>query len=63
MNLDNEEKELWNNYNMVSAKHQEALDLNKILERELTIFQDKIFSLQNDNEFMKKLILHANENY
>jgi hypothetical protein len=61
--LDEQEKELWRNYNLLSDKFEAAQSRNRSLEGEFAKLQDSVLALQNDNDFMKKLIFHANENY
>lgn len=63
MKLDAQEKELWGNYNVVSAKYQDLAERHREAEEEVFALRESIFSLQKDNDFMKKLIFHANENY
>lgn len=61
--LDEQEKELWNNYNVLSDKLKDSQEQNRVLEKEFEKARDSMLSLQNDNDFMKKLIFYANENY
>lgn len=63
MKLDAQEKELWENYNLVSAKYQELAERSREGEEEVFALRGSLLALQNDNDFMKKLIFHANENY
>lgn len=63
MKLDAQEKELWGNYNLVSAKYQDLAEQHKETEEEVFALRGSLLALQNDNDFMKKLIFHANENY
>jgi chromosome segregation ATPase len=63
MKLDAQEKELWGNYNVVSTKYQDLAERHREAEEEVFALRESIFSLQKDNDFMKKLIFHANENY
>lgn len=37
--------------------------MNMILEAEIDALREKVIAVEKDNEFMKKLIFHANENY
>jgi hypothetical protein len=60
MKLDAQEKELWGNYNLVSAKYQDLSERHHEAEEEVLALRDSVFSLQKDNDFMKKLIFHAN---
>ena len=61
--LDKQEKQLWDNYNLVTEKYEELNERFKVMQGELKLANDSLLSLQNDNDFMKKLIFHANENY
>lgn len=60
MKLDAQEKELWQNYNLVSAKCQQLAERTREGEEEVSALRSSMLALQNDNDFMKKLIFHAN---
>ena len=60
MKLDAQEKELWGNYNLVSTKYQDLAERHRETEEEAFALRGSLLALQNDNEFMKKLIFHAN---
>jgi chromosome segregation ATPase len=63
MRLDRQEKELWSSYNALAGKFQEAQEKNRFMEGEFQLMKDSLTAAQNDNDFMKRLIFHANENY
>ena len=58
--LDAQEKELWGNYHLVTEKYEELSESQKKMEMELKTAKESVLSLQNDNDFMKTLIFHAN---
>ena len=45
---------------MVSDKQEAVAEKNRYLEEQCQQLTDSVAALQNDNDFMKKLIFHAN---
>jgi len=45
------------------AKYQKGKEELRLIEAQLKIATDNLEVVQNDNQFMKELIMHANENY
>ena len=47
----------------MSGKYDDVTEKNRMMQGEFEKIKESMIALQNDNDFMKKLIYHANENY
>ena len=63
INIDQEEKELWNKLESAHHKNNETLNKLELAQRKNESLVEELESMKKDQEFMKKLILIANDSY